>query len=67
VALLVLNQEEWQKLAESLQLDPADAASLRDRRVEKTIQAKLAWHLREFPGYAHIRRFTLLLEPWTAE
>jgi long-chain acyl-CoA synthetase len=66
-ALLVLNQEEWQKLAESLQLDPADAASLRDRRVEKTIQAKLAWLLREFPGYAHIRRFTLLLEAWTIE
>jgi long-chain acyl-CoA synthetase len=66
-AVLVLNEERWRPLAARLGVDPDDAASLRDPRVVGAVQARLAERLRDFPGYARVRRMVLTREPWTID
>lgn len=66
-ALLVLNAELWPALADSLELDPNAAASLKDPRLVKEMLKRIRYALRDFPGYAKVRRVTLLLEPWTID
>lgn len=66
-ALLVLNPEHWFGLAKSLGLDPYDPASLASDRLRDKVTRQLRQVLREFPGYAKIRRAALFLEPWTVE
>lgn len=67
VALLVLNREQWSALAAGLGLDGEDPASLEDARLLDEVCGRVAGLLREFPGYAQVRRVTLTLEPWTVE
>ena len=66
-ALVVLNRDEWRRLAEELGVDPDDPASLRERFVEKAVLARIQKRLAEFPGYAVIRRAWLSLVPWTVD
>ena len=66
-AVIVLNQEQWASRARELQLDPADPASLQDAGLEQALREKLGMRLKEFPGYAQVRRITCTLEPWTIE
>jgi long-chain acyl-CoA synthetase len=66
-ALLVLNEVEWRALATKLGLDRKKAASLHDSGAHKYIIKHLSQCLREFPGYAQVRRVSLYLEPWTIE
>ncbi|MBD3620308.1 MAG: long-chain fatty acid--CoA ligase [Chromatiales bacterium] len=67
-ALVVLNAEKWEAYArEDLDVDPHDPAVLQDSFVQKSLINRMAHQLREFPGYAQIRRITPLLEPWTVE
>ena len=66
-ALTVLNEEHWQAIAASLQVDPRQPEALRDPKVLKVITQRIAHHLRHFPGYAQIRRLHLELKPWTVD
>jgi len=66
-ALVVLNPESWVGIAKEHGLDPFDPAALEDGRLRKTLAGRIAELLRDFPGYAKIRRVTPLLEPWTIE
>lgn len=66
-ALAVLNPEHWKAFAEDLALDPRAEISLRDRLAEKAVLTRIAKQLREFPGYARVRRVRLSLKPWTIE
>jgi long-chain acyl-CoA synthetase len=66
-ALVVLDAELWPGLAREHGLDPDDRASLADRRILQMVQRRVGAALRDFPGYAKIRRVSLLLEPWTVE
>jgi long-chain acyl-CoA synthetase len=66
-ALLVLNPEEWNVLAEELEVDPRSEEVLNSRFVEKALRARVSRQLKEFPGYAQVRRLTPTLEPWTVE
>ncbi len=66
-ALLVLNQQQWKVFADNLGLDPLDPAALKDRLIEKTVLARVGKLLKHFPGYAQVRRITLLLKPWSVE
>ncbi|HDP89904.1 MAG TPA: long-chain fatty acid--CoA ligase [Thioalkalivibrio sp.] len=67
-ALVVLNEEKWQEYARNeLDVDPHDPKVLEDPFVHKSLLTRMAHQLREFPGYAQIRRITPLLEPWTVE
>jgi long-chain acyl-CoA synthetase len=67
VVLAVLNPEQWQSLAQQLGVRHDDPGSLRDERVEQHVLERIADHIKEFPGYAKVRRVSLTLAPWTVE
>ncbi len=66
-ALAVLNEEAWPTFARECDVDPQDPAALSDRYVERRVLQRMARALHNFPGYAQVRRVTLLLQPWTIE
>lgn len=66
-ALVVLNPEVWRELASELSVDPDDPASLREKRVHNAVLKRIQAALKDFPGYAKIRKVHLSLEPWTIE
>ena len=61
-----LNHEHWAKLAAEKGF-AADAGALRDPAVEKVLLARIAAQMKEFPGYAQVRRIRAALDPWTVE
>jgi long-chain acyl-CoA synthetase len=66
-ALLVLNADLWSGLAAEYGLDPGAPGSLEDPQLLKDMLKRVRVALRDFPGYAKIRRATLALEPWTVD
>jgi long-chain acyl-CoA synthetase len=66
-ALLVLNPEQWERVARDLKLDASDPEAQESEALEKLVGDKLALLLAEFPGYARIHRLTCTLEPWSIE
>jgi long-chain acyl-CoA synthetase len=66
-ALLVLNADLWTGLAQELGLDPESPKSLEDPHLLKEMLKRVRLTLKDFPGYAKIRRAALSLEPWTVE
>lgn len=66
-AIIVLNKDEWIKLANTLLIDPYKEESLNEAALHSHIIAQLRKRLHEFPGYAKIRRVILTLEPWTVD
>lgn len=65
--ILVLNADQWKALANTLKLDPADAAALKCEALEQELLKRLAMQLVEFPGYAQVRRAACTLDPWTVD
>ncbi|MBF0243207.1 MAG: AMP-binding protein, partial [Desulfamplus sp.] len=63
-ALLVLNKELWEKMAESLKLDPHDPLALKDNALHNIILKRIAKTLIDYPDYVKIERVTLLTEEW---
>jgi long-chain acyl-CoA synthetase len=66
-AILVLNPDEWVTLARRHDLDPDDEASLSSPRLHKDLLRRISATLKDFPGYAKIRRLILTCEPWTVD
>ena len=66
-ALIVLNGEEWIKLANQFVIDPYQQESLNDSRIHSHIISIMRKALHEFPSYAKIRRISVTLDPWTVE
>ncbi|MGB5427590.1 MAG: long-chain fatty acid--CoA ligase [Gammaproteobacteria bacterium] len=66
-ALLVLNPEQWERVARQLQLDARDPAALASDELKMLVSDKLTRQLAEFPGYARIHGITCTLEHWTIE
>ena len=66
-AMLVLNPERWNDLAGELGLDPQDPESLRQQRARHAVQKRVAAALKDFPGYAKVRRVIPLIEPWSVD
>jgi len=66
-ALLVLNPEQWERVARDLKLDASDPEAQKSEALEKLVYNRLALLLAEFPGYARIHRLTCTLEPWSIE
>ncbi len=66
-ALLVLNPDHWRPFAASLGVDPDDGAQLRSDRVLGAVLTRVRNTLRDFPGYAKIRRVSLSLDGWTVD
>jgi long-chain acyl-CoA synthetase len=66
-ALLVLNPDAWRALAKEQGMKPDDPASLRQGKLLDALLQVVSPRLREFPGYAQIRKVYATLEPWTVE
>ena len=66
-ALAVLNPRNWENVAVQYNLDPDLHHMLHDPKAEEIVLEKIAQQIREFPGYARVRRVALLTEPWTVE
>ncbi|OGS97965.1 MAG: AMP-dependent synthetase [Gallionellales bacterium RIFCSPLOWO2_12_FULL_59_22] len=67
VVLAVVNPEQWQAFARQVGVRADMPESLRDTRVEKEALRRIAEQIREFPGYAKVRRALLLADPWSIE
>jgi long-chain acyl-CoA synthetase len=65
--LAVVSHQRWAELCAKLALDPKSAASLTANPACDAILERIAHELKEFPGYAQVRRVTLATEPWTIE
>jgi len=66
-ALLVLAADHWPAFASEIGVSPDDPANLKADKVLSAVQARIKRALRDFPGYAKIRRISLTLDPWTIE
>lgn len=66
-ALLVLNRTQWERFKVQESISGDDARLLVDAAVQAKVGARLSRCLRQFPGYAQVRRFVLEIEPWTVE
>jgi len=64
--MTVLSADHWKKLGAERGLD-GSAATARSKPVEEMLLSRIAAQMKEFPGYAQIRRVTAMLEPWTIE
>ena len=60
----VLSADNWKKVAAEAGLDPAN---VRAKPVEDMVLKRIGAQLKEFPGYAQVRRVVLVAEPWTVE
>jgi long-chain acyl-CoA synthetase len=65
--MAVLNAEQWKKTCAEHHLDMSEAQLVSSKQVEKIVLGRIAIKLREFPGYAQVRRAGLTLDPWTVE
>jgi len=65
--LLVLNPDTWADMAVSLHVHPETADVFLQRNIEKAILQRVSQRLKNFPGYAKIRRAHMTLQPWTVE
>jgi long-chain acyl-CoA synthetase len=66
-AIAVLGKEEWRQLASRFKLDADDTASLNNERLQSYLLNEIKGRLKDFPGYAKVRRLILSLEPWTVD
>ena len=62
--MTVLAAEPWKKLSAEQGLG---AAAVNSKQVEEMLRARVAAQMKEFPGYAQVRRVTATLDPWTVE
>ena len=60
--LVVLNTENWQDFAKSLNVE---ADTQQSKPVQQAILKRINQLTKDFPSYARIRRVSLSLDPWT--
>ena len=65
--LVVMDPTCWGKVSLQHNLDLKIGLSAHNKKIEKIILERITVQIREFPGYAKIRRVALALEPWTVE
>ncbi|VAW72691.1 Long-chain-fatty-acid--CoA ligase [hydrothermal vent metagenome] len=66
-AILVLEPTAWAELAVNLSIHPDSPDAFKQRNVEKAILGRVSDRLKNFPGYAKIRRVHVTLKPWTVD
>ena len=67
LVLAVVNPEQWQGFAQQVGVRADMPESLHDTRVEQQVLQRIADQIKEFPGYAKVRRVLLSSEPWSIE
>ncbi|MET0054714.1 MAG: long-chain fatty acid--CoA ligase, partial [Candidatus Thiodiazotropha sp. 6PLUC10] len=66
-ALVVLNPDLWGGFAEEFDCDSSREESLQNEHIQGAVVKRIRAALKDFPGYAKIRRVALLLEPWSID
>ena len=66
-ALAVVNPAGWAHLAQEVGVRADIPESLYDPRIEQQVLQRIADQIKEFPGYAMVRRVLLLTEPWSVD
>ena len=66
-ALVVPNPEAFARIAQSLQLDPANEAVCCDENVVSIFMQHVEQRTQSFPGYAQVRSVAVVKEPWTPD
>ncbi len=64
--MAVLNADHWKKLCAERGLKDAPSA-IQSKQVEEVLLSRITTQMKEFPGYAQVRRAAATLEPWTVE
>lgn len=65
VVLAVVNPENWASFAQEAGVRPDLSESLHHSRIQHQVLQRVADQIKEFPGYARVRRVLLLAEPWS--
>ena len=65
--LVVPNKDLWTKLAAEHGLDPVSAQSARTQQAEQLVLERINAQIKQFPGYAQIRRVAVVTAPWTVD
>ena len=65
--LAVLNREQWTKLAPEHKLNAALDLAAADPQAESFVLKRIQRQIKDFPGYAQVRRARLFANPWTVE
>jgi long-chain acyl-CoA synthetase len=66
-AFVVLNQDQWAKVAPQHGLDPASDSQRTGEKAQQVVLERVQRQIRSFPGYAQIRRVAIMPRPWTIE
>jgi long-chain acyl-CoA synthetase len=64
-AIVVLNDDEWAKAAAEAKLDASLA--INDGKAEKLLIQRITKRIKNFPGYAQVRKVTIAREKWTVD
>jgi long-chain acyl-CoA synthetase len=62
--LAVLNDDEWARVAAEAKLDLTDDGN---DRAEKLLVQRIAKRVKDFPGYAQVRKVSVVKEKWTID
>ncbi len=66
-AFIVVNQDQWTKLASERGLPTHVAGIMGSEPARKVVLERVQHQIRSFPGFAQIHRVAVLAEPWTIE
>ena len=66
-ALVVPNPENFARVAQELQLDPANEETCYDEKLRSIFMQHVQQRTATFPGYAQVREVAVVNEPWTPE
>jgi long-chain acyl-CoA synthetase len=67
LTIAVVNPDKWKEFAQKIGVRHDMPESLHDSRIEHEVLERIAEQIKEFPGYAKVRRVLLLTEPWSIE
>ena len=65
--LAVLNLPNWQSFCAKNNFDQDLKNKAQQQQIEEILLERITHQIREFPGYAKIRRVALIPEPWSVE
>ncbi len=65
-AIVVLNDDEWGRVAQEAGLDPKTDGDGREK-AEKFLTQRISKQIKQFPGYAAVRKVAVAREKWTID
>jgi len=65
--LVVLNRQHWEQFARHRPAEAGEPIAVDNKTIIDTILERISQRLRDFPGYAQVRRAVTMHEPWTVE